>query len=69
MKKKQKKRLAKEYLDLCKKINKLDKFLDRAAYDTGVSNENYRLLRIQYFAMCSYEGALRMRMNNLGIEL
>lgn len=69
MKKKQKKRLAKEYKELLKKIYKLDKFLDRHVNDAGVSNNSYRLLRIQYFAMCAYEGALRARIEELEIEI
>lgn len=69
MKKKRKQRLVKEYKNLLKKIYKLDKFLDKHAFDTGVSNNSYRMMRVQYFGMCVYEGALRARIEELGIEI
>ena len=59
--KKYQKRMIKEYNELRKKIDKLDKFLDE--HGDELDDEMFRLMRTQYFAMCAYEGALRLRIN------
>lgn len=56
---KHQKRMKKEYKELLERIDKLDRFLDEHIDD--LEGEEYRLMRTQYFAMCAYEGALRMR--------
>lgn len=59
--KKYQKRMIKEYNELRKRIDKLDKYLDE--HGDELSDEMFRLMRTQYFAMCAYEGALRLRIN------
>ena len=60
-------RLIEERNDLLEKIERLDKYIDEAVYEPAISNAEYRLMRIQYFAMCAYEGALSQRMSKLGL--
>jgi len=64
----QKTRLQEEYRELRGRIDRLEVFVDDAALDNAMTETHYRLLRIQQFAMCAYEGALRLRMEDLGIE-
>lgn len=59
--KKYQKRMIKEYNQLRKRIDKLDKFLDK--HSDKLEDEMYRLMRAQYFAMCAYEGTLRIRID------
>ena len=59
--KKYQKRMIKEYNELRKKIDKLDKYI--GDHGDKLDDEMYRLMRTQYFAMCAYEGALRLRIN------
>lgn len=62
------KRLVEERKELLARIEKLDAYIDEIACDPAVSNEDYRLMRIQYFAMCAYDGALLARMDKLGLK-
>lgn len=59
--KKHQRRMIKEYNQLRNRIDKLDKFLDE--HGDKVDDEMFRLMRAQYFAMCAYEGTLRLRIN------
>ena len=59
--KKYQRKMIKEYNKLRKRIDKLDAFLDE--HGDMVDDEMFRLMRMQYFAMCAYEGALRLRIN------
>ena len=54
-------RLMEEEERLNRKTAKLDVFLDERADE--VSDEEYRLMRMQYFAMAIYDEILRMRIN------
>lgn len=63
--KKYQKRMVKEYKDLLKKIDKLDRYLSKNI----LSVEDYRLMRAQYFCMCAYEGLLRERIERLDVKL
>ena len=65
MNKKQMKRIRKDYKHVLKRIKKLDKRLDKDVLPV----EDYRLMRAEYFALCSYEGLLRHRIEVLGIKL
>ena len=58
--KKHQRRMIKEYNQLRKRIDKLDKYLDEKG---PRDDELFRLMRAQYFAMCAYEGILRLRIN------
>lgn len=62
-------RMVDEYKQLLERIDKLDKAVDWAADTDEVSDSHYRLMRVQYFAMCAYEGALRARIDDLGLEV
>ena len=59
--KKYQRRMIKEYNQLRKRIDKLDKYLDEHGDKLG--DEMFRLMRAHYFAMCAYEGTLRLRIN------
>ena len=63
--KKQMKRIRKDYKRVLKRIDKLDRALDKDVLPV----EDYRLMRAEYFALCAYEGLLRHRIETLGIEL
>ena len=64
------KRMVDEYKELCDKIEKLNVFItENENDDSVVSNEHYRMMMVQYYAMCAYEGALRMRIEDLGINI
>ena len=65
MNKKQMKRIRKDYKHVLKRIDKLDKRLDKDVLPV----EDYRLMRAEYFALCAYEGLLRHRIEVLGIKL
>ena len=54
-------RLYKEENRLDKKMTKLDEFLDERGDE--VSDKEYRLMRMQYFAMAQYDEVLRMRIH------
>ena len=60
-----------EYKQLCERIEKLDGFIvANEGRDGGeVSDEHYRMMQTQYHAMCAYEGALRMRIEDLGLKV
>lgn len=60
-------RLLDEREELIGRIERLNNFIDEIAEDPAISNAEYRLMRIQYFAMCAYEGALSQRMSKLGL--
>ena len=66
-----KERMVDEYKNLRDKIDKLNKWIEEEEYvvEGSVSDYHYRLMMIQYHAMCSYEGALRFRLIDLGIEV
>jgi hypothetical protein len=64
-----KKRMIKEYWQLRKRIDKLNAKTIRAQNDRKVSDKQYRLLQAQLFSMCAYEGILRQRIEDLGLEL
>ena len=59
--KKHQRRMIKEYNQLRRRIDKLDKYLDE--HGDKLDGEMFRLMRVQYFAMCAYEGALRLRID------
>ena len=60
-------RLLDEREELISRIERLNNYIDEVAEDPAISNAEYRLMRIQYFAMCAYEGALSQRMSKLGL--
>ena len=65
-----KERMVVGYKELCDGINMLDAFIDEIAEDRSkVSDEHYSILRNHYFSMCACEDALKMRINDLGIDL
>ena len=60
-------RLLEEREELLGRIKRLEEYIDEVVEDPAISNAEYRLMRIQYFAMCAYEGALSQRMSKLGL--
>ena len=64
-------RMKEEYDELLGRIEALDSFIvaNERREDSNISDEHYRMLQTQYHAMCAYEGALRMRIEDLGIAL
>ena len=64
-----KERMIDEYKELCNRIKKLDDFIqaNEERDESIVSDEQYRLMMIQYYAMCAYEGALRARIEDIGV--
>ena len=61
--------LIKEYYELDKRINDMDKYRDTFIRDINISNKHYRMVQTQYFAMLAYEQVLRMRIESFGYEV
>lgn len=64
-------RMKEEYGELLGRIEALDAFIvaNERRDGSDVSDEHYRMMQTQLHAMCAYEGALRMRIDDLGIAL
>ena len=64
-------RMKEEYDELLGRIDALDAFIvaNESREGSDVSDEHYRTMQTQLHAMCAYEGALRMRIEDLGIAL
>ena len=60
-------RLIDERNELTERIDKLEKYIEEAVYEPAISNAEYRLMQIQFYAMCAYKGALSQRMSKLGL--
>ena len=61
--------LIKQYYELDKRINDMDKYMDTFIRNINISNEHYRMVQTQYFAMLAYDQVLRMRIEGLGYEV
>lgn len=64
-----KERLIKEQKDLLEKVNKLSDFVCNSGKFSELDDKQQRLLQIQLGCMISYEGVLRLRMEDLGIKV
>ena len=61
--------LVKEYYEIDKRINAMDKYEKTFIRNINISNAHYRMVETQYFAMLAYAEALRMRIEDYGIEV
>ena len=61
--------LVKEYYEIDKRINDIWKYTETFIRNINISNAHYRMVQTQYFAMLGYAEALRMRIEDYGIEV